>query len=79
MFFFQEQLKDIFIKNGFPDECFKMWNMHFEQNDVQSNLLLELLPGILTMGFYPNVCYFKNRQKVCFLSLSYFKLLHQKN
>jgi len=64
--FYQEQLKDLFIKIGFPEICFEKQRFDFGKIGMHDEPLLDVVSAILTMGFYPNVCYHKEKRKVIF-------------
>ncbi|CAI6362148.1 unnamed protein product [Macrosiphum euphorbiae] len=59
-----EQLKEIFIKIGFPEMCFQIQTFDFGKTGICDEPLLDVVSAILTMGFYPNVCYHKEKRKV---------------
>lgn len=59
-----EQLKDLFIKLGFPEMCFERQRYNFGNNEMHNDPVLDVISAILTMGFYPNVCYHKEKRKV---------------
>ncbi|XP_029345786.1 dosage compensation regulator [Acyrthosiphon pisum] len=59
-----EQLKDLFIKIGFPDICFERHRFDFGKTGMHDEPILDVVSAILTMGFYPNVCYHKEKRKV---------------
>ncbi|XP_017572568.1 ATP-dependent RNA helicase A isoform X1 [Pygocentrus nattereri] len=54
------QLKDILINAGFPEEC--LMNQIF--NNVGPDNNLDVVITLLTFGFYPNVCYHKEKRKI---------------
>ncbi|XP_050532289.1 ATP-dependent RNA helicase A protein [Daktulosphaira vitifoliae] len=58
------QLKDLFVKLGFPEECFEKLRFDFGKSGVYIEPLLDVISAILTMAFYPNVCYHKEKRKV---------------
>lgn len=64
--FYQEQLKDLFIKIGFPEICFERQRFDFGKTGMYDEPILDVVSAILTMGFYPNVCYHKEKRKVTF-------------
>jgi len=64
--FYQEQLKDLFIKIGFPEICFERQRFDFGKTGIDDEPQLDVISAILTMGFYPNVCYHKEKRKVTF-------------
>ncbi|XP_060872355.1 dosage compensation regulator [Metopolophium dirhodum] len=59
-----EQLKDLFIKIGFPEICFERQRFDFGKTGMHEEPILDIVSAILTMGFYPNVCYHKEKRKV---------------
>jgi len=59
-----EQLKDLFIKIGFPEICFERQRFDFGKTGIYDDPILDVVSAILTMGFYPNVCYHKEKRKV---------------
>ncbi|XP_022167135.1 dosage compensation regulator [Myzus persicae] len=59
-----EQLKDLFIKIGFPEICFERQRFDFGKTGMDDEPILDVVSAILTMGFYPNVCYHKEKRKV---------------
>ncbi|XP_050427766.1 dosage compensation regulator [Adelges cooleyi] len=60
----KDQLRDLFIKLGFPEECFETQRFDFGKFGVYDEPLLDVISAILTMAFYPNVCYHKEKRKV---------------
>lgn len=56
----KRQLLDLLQQAGFPEET--MLSMHVDQNVEDPQLDLTL--ALLTMGLYPNVCYYKEKRKV---------------
>ncbi|KAF0752625.1 dosage compensation regulator isoform X2 [Aphis craccivora] len=58
-----EQLKDLFIKLGFPEMCFERQRFNFGNDEMHDDPVLDVISAILTMGFYPNVCYHKEKRK----------------
>lgn len=65
----------MFIKIGFPETCFERHTFDFGKNGVYNEPMLDVISGILTMGFYPNVCYHKEKRKVIFI----YKILSHKS
>ncbi|XP_027854548.2 dosage compensation regulator isoform X1 [Aphis gossypii] len=59
-----EQIKDLFIKLGFPEMCFERLRLNFGNDGMHDDPVLDVISAILTMGFYPNVCYHKEKRKV---------------
>ncbi|XP_008183325.1 ATP-dependent RNA helicase A-like [Acyrthosiphon pisum] len=70
-----EQLKDLFIKIGFPEICFEKQRFDFGV-EMHDDPLLDVVSAILTMGFYPNVCYHKVKRKV-YTTEGKFALIHK--
>ncbi|XP_036452301.1 ATP-dependent RNA helicase A isoform X1 [Colossoma macropomum] len=54
------QLKEILINAGFPEES--LMNQMF--NNVGPDNNLDVVITLLTFGFYPNVCYHKEKRKI---------------
>ena len=60
VFFFQNQLKELLLTAGFPEECLIPQLYNFNGQDDH----LDTVVAILTHGHYPNVCYHKEKRKV---------------
>lgn len=58
--FQQNQLKDLLVNAGFPEECLLPQSFNFYGPDPK----LDLLVGLITLGHYPNVCAHKEKRKV---------------
>lgn len=56
----------MFIKIGFPEICFDRQRFDFGKTGIHDEPMLDVISAILTMGFYPNVCYHKEKRKVIF-------------
>ena len=56
----KNQLRDLLISCGFPEECFAPQEYNFNGPDPK----LDMVIGLLAMGLYPNVCMHKEKRKV---------------
>lgn len=56
------------MKIGFPEICFEKQTFDFGKTGVYDEPILDLISAILTTGFYPNVCYHKEKRKVIILT-----------
>ena len=56
----KNQLKQLLVSAGFPEECLQPVSMDFNGPDAS----LDTLAGLLAAGTYPNVCYHKEKRKV---------------
>ncbi len=56
----KNQLKDLLVSQGFPEECMERQGYDFHGCDDN----LDTMIGILSMGLYPNVCMHKEKRKV---------------
>ncbi|KAG2461822.1 DHX9 helicase, partial [Polypterus senegalus] len=54
------QLKDILVNSGFPEEC--LLTQVFSNTGPDNNL--DVVISLLAFGFYPNVCYHKEKRKI---------------
>lgn len=61
MLFFQNQLKDLLVAAGFPEESMLQQVYNFSGPDPK----LDMVIALMCMGLYPNVCYHKEKRKVC--------------
>ncbi|XP_050425485.1 dosage compensation regulator-like [Adelges cooleyi] len=52
----KKQIQQRMINSGFPKECYRQPDIDFEHDTAEDSPDLDLLPAILTAGFYPNVC-----------------------
>lgn len=57
----KNQLQTLLTSCGFPEETFTPLHI----NNVGPDAKLDLIMGLMCMGFYPNVCYHKEKRKVC--------------
>jgi len=46
--------------------CFERQRFNFGNDGMHDDPILDVISAILTMGFYPNVCYHKEKRKVTF-------------
>jgi len=44
--------------------CFEKKRFDFGKSGIYDEPILDVISAILTMGFYPNVCYHKEKRKV---------------
>lgn len=58
--FFQNQLKDLLVAAGFPEESMIQQVYNFTGADPK----LDMVIALMCMGLYPNVCYHKEKRKV---------------
>lgn len=56
----RNQLRDLLISADFPEACLEPHSFYFEGGDAK----LDTVVAFLCMGFYPNVCYHKEKRKV---------------
>ncbi|XP_072177785.1 ATP-dependent RNA helicase A protein-like [Diadema setosum] len=56
----RNQLKDILVMEGFPEECLAPQFFNFNAPDPK----LDIVVSLLTMGLWPNVCYHKEKRKL---------------
>ncbi|GFY54116.1 ATP-dependent RNA helicase A protein [Trichonephila inaurata madagascariensis] len=56
----RNQLKDLLIGSEFPESCLECQQYNFNGCDSS----LDIVVALLVMGFYPNVCYHKEKRKV---------------
>ncbi|CAL1277874.1 unnamed protein product [Larinioides sclopetarius] len=56
----RNQLKDLLISAEFPESCLESQSYYFEGPDPR----LDIVVALLAMGYYPNVCYHKEKRKV---------------
>ena len=56
----KNQLRDLLITCGFPEECFTPQEYNFNGPDPK----LDMVIALLAMGLYPNVCMHKEKRKV---------------
>ncbi|XP_076045328.1 dosage compensation regulator mle isoform X2 [Oratosquilla oratoria] len=56
----KNQLKDLLISSGFPEDCLVPQVYNFYGQDTK----LDVVIALLVMGHYPNVCYHKEKRKV---------------
>ncbi len=56
----KNQLRDLLIGCGFPEECFAPQEYNFNGPDPK----LDMIIGLLSMGLYPNVCMHKEKREV---------------
>ena len=56
----KNQLKQLLIQAGFPEQCLLPVPMDFYGPDQG----LDVLAALLAAGTYPNVCYHKEKRKV---------------
>ncbi|KAK6979986.1 ATP-dependent RNA helicase A-like isoform X1 [Biomphalaria glabrata] len=56
----KNQLRDILINGGFPEECLLPQSFNFTGPDNKLDIAITLL----CLGLYPNVCYHKEKRKV---------------
>ena len=56
----KNQLRDLLVSCGFPEECFAPQEYNFNGPDPK----LDMVIGLLAMGLYPNVCMHKEKRKV---------------
>ena len=56
----KNQLRDLLIGSGFPEECFTPQEYNFNGPDPK----LDMVIALLAMGLYPNVCMHKDKRKV---------------
>ena len=56
----KNQLKELLISSGFPEECLMPTVYNFYGEDFK----LDLITGILSFGHYPNVCFHQDKRKV---------------
>ncbi|XP_028832545.1 ATP-dependent RNA helicase A isoform X1 [Denticeps clupeoides] len=54
------QLKEILVNGGFPEES--LMNQMFSNTGPDNNL--DVVISLLAFGFYPNVCYHKEKRKI---------------
>ncbi|XP_030061320.1 ATP-dependent RNA helicase A isoform X2 [Microcaecilia unicolor] len=54
------QLKDILVNSGFPEEC--LMTQMFNNTGPDNNL--DVVISLLSFGFYPNVCFHKEKRKI---------------
>lgn len=59
------------MKLGFPKSCFNIQDFDFGKTGVVNEPKLDLVPGLLTMAFYPNVYHYKAKSKVNIFFLLY--------
>lgn len=60
------------MKIGFPETCFESQTFDFGKTGLYNEPTLDVISAILTMGFYPNVCYHKEKRKVVFMFILLF-------
>ncbi|KAG7157775.1 ATP-dependent RNA helicase A protein-like [Homarus americanus] len=56
----KNQLKELLVNAGFPEECLLPQSYNFYGPDPK----LDLVVGLLVLGHYPNVCAHKDKRKV---------------
>ncbi|XP_054712287.1 ATP-dependent RNA helicase A-like isoform X2 [Uloborus diversus] len=56
----RNQLKDLLIMAGFPEPSLASQSYYFEGPDSR----LDIVVALLAMGFYPNVCFHREKRKV---------------
>ena len=56
----KNQLRDLLVSAGFPEECFVPQEYNFTGPDPKLDMVLALL----AMGLYPNVCMHIDKRKV---------------
>ncbi len=56
----RNQLKDIMLQSGFPDEC--LYEINFDVNDADGKL--DIITSLLCSALYPNVCYHTEKRKL---------------
>ena len=56
----KNQLKQLLVSCGFPEECFTPQDYNFTGPDPK----LDMVVALLSMGLYPNVCMHKEKRKV---------------
>ncbi|GFT52705.1 ATP-dependent RNA helicase A protein, partial [Nephila pilipes] len=56
----RNQLKDLLIASEFPESCLECQAYYFDGPDSK----LDIVVALLTMGYYPNVCYHREKRKV---------------
>jgi ATP-dependent RNA helicase A len=56
----RNQLKDIMLSSGFPEEC--LYEINFDVNDTDSKL--DIVTSLLCSALYPNVCYHTEKRKL---------------
>ncbi|XP_041477751.1 ATP-dependent RNA helicase A-like isoform X2 [Lytechinus variegatus] len=56
----RNQLKDILVMEGFPEECLAPQIFNFQAPDPK----LDIVVSLLTMGLWPNVCFHKEKRKL---------------
>ncbi|XP_071443842.1 dosage compensation regulator mle isoform X2 [Hetaerina americana] len=56
----KDQLKDLLLQAGFPEETMLPGQFNFNGSDER----LDMVIALMCMGLYPNVCYHKEKRKV---------------
>ncbi|XP_022094915.1 ATP-dependent RNA helicase A-like isoform X2 [Acanthaster planci] len=56
----KNQLKDILVMEGFPEQCLEPEYFNFGGPDIK----LEVVVSLLAMGLSPNICYHKEKRKL---------------
>ncbi|XP_068238169.1 ATP-dependent RNA helicase A protein [Palaemon carinicauda] len=56
----KNQLKDLMVSAGFPEECLLPQSYNFVGPDPK----VDVIVGLMTLGHYPNVCVHKEKRKV---------------
>lgn len=54
----------MFIRFGFPECCFKVHNFDFGKTGIFDEPQLDMIAGLLTMAFYPNIYLHLEKRKV---------------
>ena len=68
----KNQLRDILVNCGFPEECFIPQEYNFHASDPK----LDMVTALLAMGLYPNVCRHNEKRKV-FTTEAKVALIHK--
>lgn len=55
--------------------CFEKQTFDFGKSGIYDEPMLDVLSAVLTIGFYPNVCYHKEKRKVSNSYLLYLQKL----
>ncbi|XP_065917877.1 ATP-dependent RNA helicase A protein-like isoform X2 [Dysidea avara] len=56
----KQQLKDLLLQAGFPEECLMAQNLRVSSPDERMDMVISLL----CLGLYPNVCYHKDKRQL---------------
>ncbi|XP_018018357.1 ATP-dependent RNA helicase A [Hyalella azteca] len=56
----KNQLRELLMQSGFPEETLLPQFFDFHGDDPQ----LDLITALITLGYYPNVCYHQDKRKV---------------